>query len=45
MSELRDRMVRDMTVRGLSPRTHTAYLRAWAKGEKIMNSLAVDDEI
>ena len=28
MSELRDRMVRDMTVRGLSPRTHTAYLRA-----------------
>ena len=28
MSELRDRMVRDMTVRGLSPSTHEAYLRA-----------------
>ena len=28
MSELRDRMVRDMTVRGLSRSTHKAYLRA-----------------
>jgi site-specific recombinase XerD len=28
MSELRDRMVRDMTMRGLSRSTHKAYLRA-----------------
>jgi len=28
MSALRDRMIRDMTVRGLAPRTHEAYLHA-----------------
>jgi len=28
MSELRIRMIRDMTVRGFSPRTHEAYIRA-----------------
>jgi len=28
MSELRVRMIRDMTVRGFSPRTHEAYIRA-----------------
>jgi hypothetical protein len=28
MSELRNRMIRDMTVRGFSPRTHEAYIRA-----------------
>jgi len=28
MSELRTRMIRDMTVRGFSPRTHEAYVRA-----------------
>ena len=28
MSELRTRMIRDMTVRGFSPRTHEAYIRA-----------------
>ncbi len=28
MSELRARMIRDMTVRGFSPRTHEAYIRA-----------------
>jgi len=27
MSELRTRMIRDMTVRGFSPRTHEAYIR------------------
>ena len=27
MSALRDRMIRDMTVRGFSPRTHEAYIR------------------
>jgi integrase/recombinase XerD len=27
MSELRTRMLRDMTVRGFSPRTHEAYIR------------------
>jgi len=27
MSALRDRMIRDMTVRGFSPRTHGAYIR------------------
>jgi hypothetical protein len=27
MSELRTRMLRDMTVRGFSPRTHEAYVR------------------
>ena len=27
MSALRDRMLRDMTVRGFSPRTHKAYVR------------------
>ena len=27
MSVLRDRMIRDMTVRGFSPRTHEAYIR------------------
>ena len=27
MSELRSRMIRDMTVRGFSPRTHEAYIR------------------
>ncbi len=26
MSELRTRMIRDMTLRGFSPRTHQAYL-------------------
>ena len=26
MSELRTRMIRDMTVRGFSPRTHEAYI-------------------
>ena len=30
MSELRTRMIRDMTVRGFSPRTHEAYVRAQA---------------
>ena len=28
MSELRNRMIRDMTVRGFSPRTHEAYIAA-----------------
>jgi site-specific recombinase XerD len=28
MSELRDRMIRDMTVRGFAPRTHKSYLAA-----------------
>lgn len=28
MSELRDRMIRDMTVRGFAPRTHKAYIAA-----------------
>jgi hypothetical protein len=28
MSELRDRMIRDMTVRGLAQRTHTTYIAA-----------------
>src|SRR5205807_5744445 len=28
MSELRDRMIRDMTVRGFARRTHTAYIAA-----------------
>ncbi len=28
MSELRDRMIRDMTLRGFSPRTHKSYLAA-----------------
>ena len=28
MTELRTRMVRDMTLRGFSPRTHTSYLTA-----------------
>jgi integrase/recombinase XerD len=28
MSELRDRMIRDMTVRGFAPRTHQAYIAA-----------------
>ena len=28
MSELRTRMIRDMTLRGFSPRTHQAYLGA-----------------
>ncbi len=28
MSELRARMIRDMTVRGFSPRTHQAYIVA-----------------
>jgi hypothetical protein len=27
MSELRTRMIRDMTVRGFSPQTHEAYIR------------------
>jgi hypothetical protein len=27
MNELRARMIRDMTVRGFSPRTHEAYIR------------------
>jgi hypothetical protein len=27
MTELRSRMIRDMTVRGFSPRTHEAYIR------------------
>jgi hypothetical protein len=27
MSALRDQMIRDMTVRGFSPRTHAAYIR------------------
>ncbi len=31
MGELRDRMVRDMTVRGFAPRTHKAYLAAVVK--------------
>jgi site-specific recombinase XerD len=31
MSELRDRMIRDMTVRGFAPRTHTAYIAAVVK--------------
>ncbi len=28
MSELRTRMIRDMTLRGFSPRTHQAYIAA-----------------
>jgi hypothetical protein len=32
MSELRRRMIRDMTVRGFSPRTHEAYIRAVVVG-------------
>ena len=28
MSELRTRMIRDMTVRGFSPRTHESYIAA-----------------
>ncbi len=28
MSELRTRMIRDMTLRGFSPRTHEAYIAA-----------------
>ena len=31
MSELRDRMIRDMTVRGFARRTHTAYIAAVVK--------------
>lgn len=31
MSELRNRMIRDMTVRGFSPRTHEAYITAVVK--------------
>jgi len=31
MSELRIRMIRDMTVRGFAPRTHTAYIAAVVK--------------
>jgi hypothetical protein len=27
MTELRSRMIRDMTVRGFSPRTHEAYIQ------------------
>ena len=27
MSELRTRMIRDMTLRGFSPRTHEAYIQ------------------
>jgi hypothetical protein len=27
MTELRARMIRDMTVRGFSPRTHEAYIQ------------------
>jgi len=31
MSELRDRMIRDMTVRGSARRTHTGYIAAVVK--------------
>lgn len=31
MTELRTRMLRDMTVRGLAPRTHKAYIAAVAR--------------
>ena len=31
MSELRTRMIRDMTVRGFAPRTHKAYIAAVVK--------------
>jgi hypothetical protein len=34
MSELRHRMIRDMTVRGFSPRTHEAYIAAVVKRAK-----------
>jgi hypothetical protein len=31
MSELRTRMIRDMALRGFSPRTHEAYIAAVVK--------------
>jgi hypothetical protein len=34
MSELRTRMIRDMTVRGFSPRTHEAYILSRPVGEE-----------
>ena len=34
MSELRDRMIRDMTVRGFARRTHTAYIAAVVRSAK-----------
>lgn len=48
MSELRDRMIRDMTVRGFAPRTHKSYLAAvvrLAKHYRRSPAQITDDEI
>ncbi|MBI2219437.1 MAG: site-specific integrase, partial [Candidatus Rokubacteria bacterium] len=48
MSELRNRMIRDMTVRGFSPRTHEAYIAAvvrLAKHYKRAPDLLTTDEV
>ncbi|MGH7752423.1 MAG: site-specific integrase [Gemmatimonadales bacterium] len=48
MSELRNRMIRDMTVRGFSPRTHEAYIAAVVKLAKYYHRSPdhlTDDEV
>jgi site-specific recombinase XerD len=48
MSELRNRMIRDMTVRGFSPRTHEAYIAAvvrLARHYKRAPDLLTNDEV
>ena len=48
MSELRDRMIRDMTVRGFAPRTHKAYIAAvvrLAKHDRRSPNEITNDEV